>query len=131
MKLATNAPERDQDLWVPNVHDGRRWEIVAEGLPMFGGVQLVVDTTLVSPWRGDSSPRRNVGVRDGVALQAARRCKERTYPELVELRARAWGIFTHTPRTPYWIFAPFLSTHLFPFEPHIQKWVIFVRGDWL
>ena len=51
--------------------------------------QLVVDTTLVSPLRGDGSPRPNGAVRDGVVLQAARRRKERTYPELVGPRARA------------------------------------------
>ena len=48
-RVATNVLVRDLDLLVPNVHDGRRLEIVAEGLPLFGGVQLVVDTTLVSP----------------------------------------------------------------------------------
>ena len=56
-RVATNVLVRDLDLLVPNVHDGRRLEIVAEGLPLFGGVQLVVDTTLVSPLRGDGSPR--------------------------------------------------------------------------
>ena len=29
--------------------DGRRLEVVADGLPLFGGVQLAIDTTLVSP----------------------------------------------------------------------------------
>ena len=42
-RVATNVLVRDLDLLVPNVHDGRRLEIVAEGLPLFGGVQLVVD----------------------------------------------------------------------------------------
>ena len=86
-RVATNV--LDLDLLVPNVHDGRRLEIVAEGLPLFGVVQLVVDTTLVSPLRGDGSLRPNAAVRNGVALQAARRRKERTYPELVVPRARA------------------------------------------
>ena len=53
---------------------------MVEGLPLFDGVQLVVDTTLVSPLRGDGSPHPNV--------QAAKRRKERTYPELVGPRAR-------------------------------------------
>ena len=48
----------------------------------------MVDTTLVSPLRGDGSPRPNAAVRAGVALQVARRRKERTHPELVGLRAR-------------------------------------------
>ena len=41
---------RDLDLDVPNAaRDGRRLEVVADGLPLFGGVQLAIDTTLVSP----------------------------------------------------------------------------------
>ena len=44
------------------------------------GVQLAIDTTLVSTLHANGIPRR-VGV-DGVALQAARRRKERRYPEL-------------------------------------------------
>ena len=75
-QVATNVLVRDLDLLVPNVHDGRRLEIVVEGLPLFGGVQLVVDTTLVSPLRGDRSPRPNAAARDGVALQPARRRDE-------------------------------------------------------
>ena len=88
-RVATNVLVRDLDLLVPNVYDGRRLEIVAEGLPLFGGFQLVVDTTLVSPLRRDGSLSPNTAVRDGAALHAARRRKERTYPELVGLRARA------------------------------------------
>ena len=48
-RVAANVLVRDLDLLVPNVHDGRRLEIVAKGLSLFRGVQLVVDTTLVSP----------------------------------------------------------------------------------
>ena len=88
-RVATNVLLRDLDLLLPNVHDGRRLEIVAEGLPLFGGVQLVVDTTLVAPLRSDGSPRPNVPSEMVWALQAARRRKERTYPELVGPRARA------------------------------------------
>ena len=35
--------------------DGRRLEVVANGLPAFGGVQVAVDVTLVSPLRRDGS----------------------------------------------------------------------------
>ena len=48
-RVATNLIVRDMDLMAPNVHDGRRLEVVADGLPLFGSVQLAVDTTLVSP----------------------------------------------------------------------------------
>ena len=37
---------RDMDLDVP-IGDGRRLQIVVDGLPLRGGAQLAVDTTLV------------------------------------------------------------------------------------
>ena len=39
-RVATNLSVRDMDLGVPNAHDNRRLEVVADGLPLFGGVQL-------------------------------------------------------------------------------------------
>ena len=51
--------------------------------------QLAVDTTLVSVLQGDGSARTGEARRDCVALAAARRAKERRYPELVRRRARA------------------------------------------
>ena len=78
---------RDLDLDVPNAaRDGRRLEVVADGLPLFGGVQLAIDTTLVSPLHSNGSAWRGASDRDGVVLEAARRRKERTYPELVHRR---------------------------------------------
>ena len=68
-RVATNnVLVRDLDLLVPNVHDGRRLEIVAEGLPLFGGVQMVVDTTLVSLLRRRVTP--------------SQRCRERRLSRL-------------------------------------------------
>ena len=86
--MATNFMVRDMDLRAPNVHDGRRLEVVADGLPLFGGVQLAVDTTLVFPLHCDGTARRHTATVDGVALREARRRKELTYPELVAPRAR-------------------------------------------
>ena len=63
--------------------------MVADGLPLFGGAQLAVDTTLVCALRRDGNPTRNAADEDGVALRRARLRKERTYPELVGRRARA------------------------------------------
>ena len=49
-----NVLVRDMDLAVPNAHDARRLEILADGLPLFGGTQLL-------PWlRPDA--RRNAPV---------------------------------------------------------------------
>ena len=60
----------------------RRIEVIAEGLPAFHGAQLAVDTTLVFPLRADGVPHRRCADESGAALEAARRRKDRTYPEL-------------------------------------------------
>ena len=88
-RVTTNVMIRDMDLPVPEARGGRRIEIVADGLPLFGGAQLAVDVTLVSPLHCDGSPVAGADVSDGAVLIAARRRKERTCPELVGPRARA------------------------------------------
>ena len=67
--MTTNVMIRDMDLAVP--------------------AQLAVDVTLVSPLHCDGSPVVGADVSDGAVLVAARRSKEKTYPELVGPRARA------------------------------------------
>ena len=49
--VATKVLLRDLDLAVPVATGGRRLEIVADGLPLFGGVQLAVDATLITKSR--------------------------------------------------------------------------------
>ena len=56
-RVATNVLVGDLDLPVPP-NDGRRLEVVVDGLPVYGGAQLAVDTTLVSPLHCDGSARR-------------------------------------------------------------------------
>ena len=65
-RVSTNLFVRDLDLPVAR-HDGRRLEIVADGLPLFSGAQLAIDTTLVSPVRADGLPRRQCAHVDGAA----------------------------------------------------------------
>ena len=84
-----NALLRDFDLVAPNPCDQRRLEILADGLPLFGEAQLAVDTTLVSLLHCDGSPHPGAANVDGAVLAAARRRKERTYPELSGPRSRA------------------------------------------
>ena len=60
-------------------HGPRR---VADGLNLWRGAQLAIDTTLVSPLSRDGSASRRAANHDGAALQRARRRKEDTYPEL-------------------------------------------------
>ena len=86
-RVTTNVMVRDLDPGVMNVQDGRRLEVIADGLPLHGGAQLAVDTTIVSALHCDGTPHRGAANVDGVRLVAARRRKERTYPELVAPRS--------------------------------------------
>ena len=88
-RVVTNMCVRDMDLGVLVAGDNRRLEVVVDGLPLHGGVQLAVDTTLVSFVRGSGEPRQGAATTDGVALTQARRRKEKTYRELTGPGARA------------------------------------------
>ena len=59
---------RDLDILPPQNSDGRRLEVVAEGLTLFRGCQLALDATLVSPLHGDGTHRRGADITDGAAL---------------------------------------------------------------
>ena len=88
-RVATNLFVRNMDLGVPRVGDNGRLEVVVDGLPFFGGAQLVIDTTLVSALKANGEPRRGAADGDGVALAVGRRTKERTCPELLDPGRRA------------------------------------------
>ena len=79
-RVSTNVFVRDLDLLAPNVQDARRLEIVVEGLPLHGGEQLAVDTTLVSAHHCDGTVRHGAAHIDGAALVVARRRTERACP---------------------------------------------------
>ena len=87
--VRTNTFVRDLDIPTATLEDSRRLEVVVDGLPLHGGAQLAVDTTLVSTLHGDGRPRKGAADRDGVALLAARKRKERRYPEFLGARCRA------------------------------------------
>ena len=76
----TNMLVRDMDLGVPCAGDGRRLEVVVDGLPLHGGVRFALDTTLVSSVRAHGEPRRGVANIDGVAMHQARSAKRRRTP---------------------------------------------------
>ena len=88
-RVTMNIMVRDLDLEQLQGPAGRRLEVVADGLPLFGGAQLAIDMTLVSALRSDGSVRRHAADFDGVALEAACRRRARTYPELVGPHCRA------------------------------------------
>ena len=67
-RVTTNVLLRDLDLEIADRTDTRRLEVAV---------------------RGDGSARRGASGEDGMALTAARRRKERRYPELVGTRSWA------------------------------------------
>ena len=69
-RVTTNVMFRDLDLAAPNMFDARRLEVVVDGLPLFGGVQLAVDTTMVSALHNGEA-RRGAAHTDGVALKGS------------------------------------------------------------
>ena len=85
-RVTTNTLLTDLNLDHIHRQDDRRIEVIANGLPIWGGAQLAVDTTIVSPLTRDGQPRRRAGQYAGTALTEARRRKERTYPELMRNR---------------------------------------------
>ena len=63
--------------------DERRVDLVARGLPLFGGVPVCGDSSMTSVLHCDGKPWVGATDNDGVAIQRARRAHETTYPELV------------------------------------------------
>ena len=81
-RVAENVLLRNLNLDEP-VLDDRRLEVVANALAIWGGVQVAVDTTLVSPVRADVAPRPGADREPGLALRQIRRRKR---PELLRSR---------------------------------------------
>ena len=80
-RVRPNVLLRDLNLAVDSA-DERRIEVIASGLPVFGGSQLAIDVTLRSPLRRDGSHSADADWLDGAAAARARADKERKYPEL-------------------------------------------------
>ena len=126
-RVRTNVFLRDLDLGVGGVLDNRRLEVVVDGLPLFNGAQLAMDTTLVSPIRRDCAPRPRAHEVNGIALNHARRNKEITYPELagrgggarlVVLAREVGGRFSTAPSSKVTV-APSLRSTVAPsFKVH-------------
>ena len=75
------------DFPTATLEEARRLEVVVDGLPLHGGAQLAVDTTLVSVLHVDQGG----ALLDGVALLAARKRKEQICPEFPGARCRVAG----------------------------------------
>ena len=89
-RVMTNMLVRELDL-APGVNttDGRRFEVVSDGLSLFQGAQLAIDATLLSILCADGTPRPRTASTPGAALDGVRTRKETTYPELVGEGSRA------------------------------------------
>ena len=74
--MRTNVFVRDMDLGAFNLYDTRRLEVVVNGLPLFGGAQLVVGTTLVGPLTREGEAKPRAATVSGACLAVARRRKE-------------------------------------------------------
>ena len=79
-RVRENQFLRDLNAEVASI-DGRRIEVIANGLPLWGGKQVAIDTTVVSAMTGTGQARSD---KPGQALQDAKRRKEIKYPELVK-----------------------------------------------
>ena len=62
---------QDMDLARPHALDNRCLEMVTDGLLLYQGAQLAVDTTLVSVLRRDGFPRQRSTTLDGATLIAS------------------------------------------------------------
>ena len=92
--MATNLFVRNMDLGVPRAGDNRRLEVVVDGLPLFGGAQLAVDTTLVSErvWKkssekGESSVGEEKWARPWEHASAGGRAVQETPLHMAKVRS--------------------------------------------
>ena len=90
-RVTTNTRLSDLNLDHINRHDDRRIEVIANGLPLWAGAQLAVDTTWVSPLTSSSQPRRRAGQYAGAALQDARKRSAHTQNFSVPDGAGSWS----------------------------------------
>ena len=121
--MSTNIPVREMDLATHHNVDGRRVEVVADGLALWHGAQLAIDTTLVSPLRRDGSARFRAADHDGAVLMEARRRKEEPIPNCLEREGgldwwsslRKWVAGGVKKRQSSWLRWP-MPRHKLPFS---------------
>ena len=82
-KPAPTTNRRLMEWNIDNVQrqDHRRIEVIANGLPLSGGIPLAIDTTLVSPFLRASEPRSRAGRYAVAAIQEAGRAKNARAPK--------------------------------------------------
>ena len=96
-------------------HDARRLEVVADGLPLLGGAQFAVDTTLVSPVQANGHPHH----------RCAEERKQLTHPELSGVFGRAGLVVLATEVGGCCHLKPTLSFASWPRQRRaIQAWCV-------
>ena len=78
-RVKENQLLRDLNI-VAQADDQRRIEVIANGLPFWGGKQVAIDTTVVSALKGRGVAR---GRRQGQAIHEAEQDKRQKHPELL------------------------------------------------
>ena len=86
-RVARNVAVANMNIASP-ITDGRRIEIVANGLQAYHGQQLAIDTTCVSPISRAGFPHSGTTSEPRRAVAAAVARKRRRYPELLAARSR-------------------------------------------
>ena len=100
-RVSTNVMLRDLDITPSHRSDARRLEVIAEGLTLFGGSQLAIDATAVSPLHADGTHRRKADTTDGQALAEARKHKDGRAQETKDLWCLASAKAACVPRRLY------------------------------
>ena len=85
-RVSTNVLVADLNVPGINFNDGRKIEVIVEGLPLYQGRQIAIDATFVSPLDWNGFPKLRSNAMNGRALQSARRDKHRTYHDIVAAR---------------------------------------------
>ena len=83
-RATVDRTQKLADMRLPGVHasDKRKIEIVAKHLPLYRGLPLVLDATILSPLCTNGQPRPRATVIDGAAITAIENDKHTKYPEL-------------------------------------------------
>ena len=76
--MGENVLLRDMNIAGISGHDQRNLEVVVNGLPLWGGAQSAVDTTLVCPIRRNGTPQPGAATRDGTQSLVARAMAHRS-----------------------------------------------------
>ena len=85
-RVRFNQFVRDLNVPAVSIQDQRRIEVIAEGLSLYRGKQIAIDTTLVSPLSSEGAPRFQSNLYDAAAIQDAVRRKRQVYSDVFAAR---------------------------------------------